>query len=502
MTAFDFEQLEPVALWRRFGELMVVPRPSKDEGAAIEYVRQWAAKHGFPSQGDAAGNLSVHVPGSPGFEDAAPVIIQGHVDIVVADSEDAPADADSAKGKIPVFRGNTTELGQFEPAEGGPWLGAPYTTLGADNGVGCAAGMAVAEMDDLVHPPLQLLFTIDEEQGMTGALNFDPAALGLTAQRLINLDTEDDTDLTIGCAGGLDTVVRWSSEVAPLSADERVLEITLRDLRGGHSGIEINAGRINANRTMARALSRAAGKFPLRIVSIDGGEKRNAIPRICRCVLAMAAADEGQLTETLNSEAAQFTEQFTGRDGPVQFQVQASDAGGAFSVEASQQLLNLILALPDGVFAMTAEIPDLPETSNNVAVITTREDQINIACCSRSSQAPGMQDVLDSIAAAAQLSGATTEHGNGYPGWKPNVNSALLAKTAEVYRRLFNEEPHILAVHAGLECGVLGSKLPDLDSISFGPNIRGNHAPGEHIEIASVQKSFALLVELLRELAE
>ncbi len=497
----DWSQFEPAAVWRLFGELVAVPRPSKQETQAMQWVRAWAAKHGYPVVSDAAGNVVVRVPGKGKLRNGPPVILQGHVDIVVADAEDAPPEVDSAAGRILVELGAPDAQGHFRPSPDGGWIGAPYSTLGADNGIGCAMGMAIAEDPDAVHGPLELLFTVDEEQGMTGALELDPQALGLTAKRLINLDTEDDDELTIGCAGGMDTEVRFPgswSEVAP--GETVTLRVLLKDLRGGHSGVEIHSGRANAIRCLARAL-RASGVESLRIAAICGGEKRNAIPRRAEAVVTVAAADRSSLESSLQEAASAMMPLFEGRDFPLRFQVeQVESASRTLTQPSTGQLLDLLIALHHGVFNVTAEIPDLVETSNNVATVEVQGDDIVIGCNSRSSMEAGMDDVADAIDAAARLAGASSKSFGRYPGWKPNLDSPLLNVTKSAYEKLFGESPHVSAIHAGLECGVLGDKLPGLDSISFGPNIRGNHAPGEHVEIASVQKTYRLLREVLANL--
>ena len=496
----DWSQLEPAAVWRLFGELVAVPRPSKQEEHAMAWVRQWAERHGFAITSDAAGNTAVKVPGKGGLENASPVIIQGHVDIVVAESEDAPPDVDSAAGKILVERGEPDAQGHFRPAPDGGWIGAPYSTLGADNGIGCAMGMALAEDPQAVHAPLELLFTVDEEQGMTGALELDPEALQLTGHRLINLDTEDDDELTIGCAGGMDTEVRFPAAWETTPDGNLALQVVLKDLRGGHSGVEIHSGRANAIRCLTRALF-DAGIESLQIANIHGGEKRNAIPRRAEAVVVIDSADRSKLEAALNRAADAMMPLFEGRDFPLRFHVTETAAPAkVLTSESTRRLLELLVALHHGVYAVTAEIPDLVETSNNVATVEVAGEEIVIGCNSRSSIDAGIDDVADSLRAAAHLAGATTASSGRYPGWKPNLDSPLLQVTKAAYEELFGESPHVSAIHAGLECGVLGDKLPDLDSISFGPNIRGNHAPGEHVEIASVQKSYRLLRAVLARL--
>jgi dipeptidase D len=374
------------------------------------------------------------------------------------------------------------------------------TTLGADNGIGCAAAMAVCEMEGLTHPPLELLFTVDEEEGMSGALQLNAEALELRGRILLNLDTEADDELTIGSAGGCNVHLRWEATRSP-AAGWTCHDLSLADLRGGHSGVEINSGRANAIRLLATALSHAASRFPLRVVSLRGGDRRNAIPRSCRAMILVPTANVDDLRDSLANSCSLFNNQFAGRDNIVAIDAKEGQATDAFSAEDTQRLLDLLLTIPDGVFAMTAEIPDLPETSNNLALVATEDRVVTIDCSARSSYEPGMRDILATFYAASRLADAEVREGNSYPGWKPNLNSEILAAARKVYERLFHKEPEVLAVHAGLECGVLASGIPGLDCISFGPNIRGNHAPGEHVQITSVQKSFQWLRELLAEVA-
>ena len=498
---FDWSALEPSVVFKYFGELVAISRPSKAEEKAMVWLKEWAAEKGYDTAEDATGNLVVRVPGKGSAANSTPVIIQGHVDIVTAESEDAPPEADSAAGKIPVELGEPGDDGFFVAAADGGWVGAPYTTLGADNGIGCAMGMAIADDPNATHPPLELLFTMDEEQGMTGALELDPDALGLTGRHLINLDTEDDDELTIGCAGGMDTSVTLPGVWDSVDGSDLVcLQVLLKDLRGGHSGVEIHSCRANAIRCLARALCDVSGG-PVRVADLQGGEKRNAIPRRAAAVIVIPSSLQAELEQVLQAAGDEMTQLYQGRDFPVRFQVSAVDSvARALDADSSSRLLNLIVALPDGVFTMTSEIPDLVETSNNVAVVGVTGDNVIVHCNSRSSVDAGMEDVADAIAACARLAGASTSSSGRYPGWKPNLDSELLKVTQPAYQQLFNEEPKVTAIHAGLECGVLGDKMSGLDSISFGPNIRGNHAPGEHVEVASVAKSYRLLQEVLANL--
>ena len=498
-----WDDLKPQPLWRLFGELVAIGRPSKHEAAAGAWVEDWAKERGYATTRDAAGNLAVFVPARGGAAGAPPVIIQTHLDIVVADDTSAPEPVDSARGVIPVRRGRSTETGRFEEDPAGDWIGAPWSTLGADNGIGCAMAMSVAEDPDAVHPPLELLFTTDEEQGMTGALQLDPDALKLQGRTLINLDTEDDDELTIGCAGGTDATVRLPVERTEAPPTWCAMRVSISGLRGGHSGVEIHAGRANAIRLLAQALRNFASGHAVHLAALSGGEKRNAIPRSAQADLLIAPDDRAALEQSLHETAEAFAPLYAGRDEPLRFAAEEiASPRHVLAREATRIVLDLLVALPHGVHAVTAEIPDLVETSDNLAVVQLEGSDVVVHCNVRSSLDAGMNDLIDQIEAAAKLAGGTVTTGGRYPGWKPNLDSPLLASTQAAYEELFGAPPKVSAIHAGLECGVLSGKFPGLDAISFGPNIRGNHAPGEHVQISSVAKSYRLLKATLARLAQ
>ena len=509
MTGFHeaFETLADRPVFAHFQKLVQTARPSMHEEQVQEQIAQWGESKGYRVTRDKTGNICLHVPARGEVANQHPVIIQNHTDIVVSNADDAPAGVDSATGNIPVERGNVGPDGKFTPDAQGGWLRAPFTTLGADNGIGCAMAMAICDDEEAVHPPLELIFTVDEEQGLTGALQLDAKALEIQGSTLINLDTEDDDELTIGCAGGMDTEITWQRQRAAIPSDLVAFEISLGPTLGGHSGIEIDAGRINANRALARILRHAAMQTPLHLASISGGDKRNAIPRTASAVVVIDPAQETTLRTAVDEVRKHLADQFGSRDVNLLETIAdpkpVASPETAFVPESSLSLINLILSLPAGVLGMTPEIPGLVETSNNLAVISTKDDTVRIACNSRSSSAESLRDVSATLCALASLSEATAKKTNQYPGWQPNVSSKLVQITAAAYKSLFNDEPKIHAIHAGLECGVLAERIGgDVDSISFGPNIRGNHAPGERVEIDSVAKSYRLLKSVLKSLAE
>ena len=505
MSIDPLQGLQPQRLWERFQQLLCIPRPSKHEDAVMLFLESWATEHGYTVQRDDVGNRCIHVRAAAGGRGKGlPVILQSHVDIVAATESNAPVPADAAKAVIPLDRVNVTPSG-LVVAEDGGWLRAPYTTLGADNGIGCAMGLAVCEDASLTRPPLELLFTVDEEEGLTGALKMDPGQLGITGKTLLNLDTEDDDELTIGCAGGRDTEIVWTRPQSSVESGWTALRVEIGGLKGGHSGMEINAGRANAIRVLAQFLETAAQQgVDSRLATIDGGDRRNAIPRSSAATVFVPAAKVDAFRHAIDQARAQLSEQFAGRDNAAGVSLQPSPgpSAQAFSPVDSQSLIRFLLSLPAGVVSMTPEIPALPESSNNLAVVTTNGSSVKIACNSRSSTSPAMEDVGWTIHSICGLAGADATTTNGYPGWKPNLHSPILQLTARLYRELFQSEPKIHAVHAGLECGVLSARVAGgLDAVSFGPNIKGNHAPGERVEIQSVQKSYRLLTATLAHLA-
>jgi dipeptidase D len=508
MSIDPLQGLQPQRLWELFQQLLRIPRPSKHEDAVMLFLERWAAQHGYTVKRDDVGNRCIHVPATPGGETGLPVVLQSHVDIVAATDASAPVPADAAKAVIPLDRVHVTESGFVVAADGG-WLRAPYTTLGADNGIGCAMMLAVCEDASLKRPPLELLFTVDEEEGLTGALQMDAGQLGITGKTLLNLDTEDDDELTIGCAGGRDTEIIWTRPQTSVEPGWAAFRLEIGGLRGGHSGMEINAGRANAIRVLAQFLETAAQQgVDYRVATIDGGDRRNAIPRSSAATVFVPGAKADAFRQAIDQARAQLSDQFAGRDNEADVSLRpsadtsAGTAAQAFSLADSQTLIRSLLSLPAGVVSMTPEIPALPESSNNLAVVTTTGSSVKIACNSRSSTSPAMEDVSWTIRSICGLAGAEAKTTNGYPGWKPNLHSPILQLTAALYRELFASEPKIHAVHAGLECGVLSARVAGgLDAVSFGPNIKGNHAPGERVEIRSVQKSYRLLTATLARLA-
>ena len=483
MSADPFAGLEPARVWKHFAAMTRLARPSGQEEKVAAHVEAWAAEQGFEVKHDATGNLCVHVPASPGRESAPAVAIQGHLDMVCERDSDSPNDA---------------EVGRLEVVRDGDWIRAVGTTLGADNGIGVAAGMAAAEDPEVLHGPLDLLMTIDEETGMTGAIGLDPSIL--RARIMLNLDSEEDGVLFAGCAGGCDTKMALGGpREDPGGAS--AWRITVAGLKGGHSGLDINCNRLNSIRALARVLGRIAGETSLRVVALSGGSKRNAIPRESEAVIVVDPAAESLVRQAVEGVGADLREQYRGLDDGLSVELTAASAAPAFSVDLSRRLVDLLQAIPSGVVAMSQDTPGLVETSTNLGVVTTDGDCVNTVSCSRSSNAPALAEVLAGLRAVGRLAGAEVHEHGGYPGWKPNLDSPVLKVTREASARLFGVEPEVTAIHAGLECGLIGERVPGMDMVSFGPEIRGAHAPGERVQISSVQKFWNLLTAVLDDLS-
>lgn len=476
--------LSPELLWAHFARLMEIPRGSGSESEAREHVLAVAGQAGHVAAADAAGNVVVRKPASAGREAAPVVALQAHLDMV--QEKNAGVDHDFHRDPI-------------RPVVEGDWLKADGTTLGADNGIGVAAMLAILEDDDLVHGPLELLFTVNEETGLTGAKALDPALL--TASMLINLDSEEEGVITIGCAGGGDSRLRLPIERQGVDGGHRC-RLRVGGLRGGHSGVDIRLERANSIVILTRAIAAGLDGCDVRLVALDGGNARNAIPREATATVWLASG-EGAGWETA---ARRCLERMRG-------EYTASDPGLVWSLEpeesvippctpeASRRCLDLLLALPHGVQAMSTSLPDLVETSTNLAVVELADSELRVHCSSRSSIESRLQGLRRKIRAVARLAGADVKEADGYPAWQPDVGSELLAVMQAVYEREIGQAPQVGAMHAGLECGIIGRKVPGMDMISFGPQIENPHSPDERVKISSVGPFYAVLCATIAELA-
>lgn len=480
--------LEPKLVWRHFDAIRQIPRPSKHEERIVEHVRGWARSRGFEVHADATGNLVVRVPAKPGCEGAPTVILQGHLDMVCEKNVGVKHDFMSDPIAVQVD---------------GDWVRSVGTTLGSDNGLGVAGAMAVVEDPETVHGPLELLLTLDEETGLTGAATLDGSLL--TGRILLNLDSEEDGTLYIGCAGGGDMTITFRcARVAP-SEESVPYRLAVTGLVGGHSGAEIHENRANAIKLAFRFLHRARRQgLVYELIAADGGSKHNAIPREAFVLLRLREEDLAAYRSLLTGLRQDLEGEFGSVDPAMELTLgpaQEEAVRAPLAADVTQRLVNAVNALPHGVLAMSREMSGLVETSNNVAVVTTDEEVVTLTTSHRSSVMPALYAVEDTIRSLCELAGATVEVHNVYPGWKPNPESSIVRKTIAVYEALFGAAPQVRGIHAGLECGLLIEKVPGLDAVSFGPAIHGAHSPDEKASISSTGKFYRLLKRLLEELA-
>ena len=476
--------LAPEPLWQHFSDLNAVPRPSKKEGRAIRFIEQFAQKHGLEYTTDATGNVLVKKPASAGREKQPPVALQSHLDMVCQKNLDTDFDFES--------QGIRRRLE-------GDWVLAEGTTLGADNGIGVAAMMAVLAATDLVHPPLEALFTIDEETGMTGARGL---AGGLMQARvMLNLDTEVDCELTIGCAGGLDVQATCSYSEAEISDEHEFLEVRLKGLSGGHSGLEIHKGLANANKLMNRFLYAATLKFGLRLASIDGGGLRNAIPRESTAVVAIPRKRLQEFQAYVAEESEHYAREYQVTDPDCQLVcAPQTSRPKVMDRDFQTRLLCTVYTVNNGIYRMSPDVPGLVQTSNNLARLSVRDGHFSLACLTRGSVDSEKMDLATALRCPLELMGAEVTFSGDYPGWTPRPDAGIVKLMSGIYRELFGHEPKVTACHAGLECGILGANYPEMEMISFGPNIHGAHSPDEKVQVSSVQKFWKLLTTTLARL--
>lgn len=477
--------LEPKAVWQIFGELSKVPRDSGKEEAAMEMLRRWAESRGLATKRDKTGNMLVSIPASKGREKTPPLLLQGHVDMVCEKNSSSAHNFEKDPIKVIVD---------------GDWVRAEGTTLGADNGIGVSMALAVAEEKELVHGPVEVLLTVDEERGLTGAAGVKKGFF--TARRMINLDSEEDDGIFIGCAGGRDTFMTLRNRRTRFPKDVVARRVVVTGLRGGHSGQDINRNRGNAIKILTRLLIAAADEMEVRIETINGGSKRNAIPREAAATVLVPRAKAPDFTKLIGRVAKRIkADELAGIDDRMEVKVTPSKASQCFSLNGSSATLRLLAAIPSGVTAMSQVVDGLVESSSNLGVVTSEGEQVRIVCCSRSSVASSLEYLAVRHRALGRLAGAAVEQPEGYPGWKPNLESKMLAVARKQYVAAFGQEPELKAIHAGLECGLLTEKYPDLDIVSFGPNIINAHSPDERVSIPSVQKVWRFLTAVLAEIA-
>ncbi|PQJ18574.1 MULTISPECIES: aminoacyl-histidine dipeptidase [Nonlabens] len=472
---------EPKSLWNHFADLNAVPRPSKKEERVRAFMVKFGNELNLQVIEDAVGNVIIKKPATAGMENRKSVILQSHLDMVHQKNNDTQFDFDTQG---------------IEMIVDGDIIKANGTTLGADNGIGVAAIMAVLSSTDIEHPAIEALFTIDEETGMTGAKELDKNILKSTI--LLNLDTEEDDEIDIGCAGGVDITGKKQYDTSNPEDTYSTVTITVKGLNGGHSGMDIIKGLGNANKMATRLLDALQKKSDIHIVSIQGGSLRNAIPREAVVELRFRESELQNMQFTFEKCKQAIINEYKSLEENLNISWELTNSSlGHLNASDSREVIHVLLGIHNGVYRMSPDIEGLVETSNNLARVKLHDGQLEIACLTRSSVESSKTDLASSISAVMQLAGISVELSGDYPGWEPNRDSAILEIAENKYKELFNESPRVVACHAGLECGILGERYPGLDMISFGPNIRGAHSPDEHVEISSVQKFWDFYLEIL-----
>jgi len=479
-----FDALKPERLWYYFGEICKIPRPSRKEDQIAAWVMSKGKEFGLKVLNDQVGNVLIRKEATKGMENRPVVILQSHLDMVCE------------KNSTTV---HNFDIDPIKPRIEGDWVKATDTTLGADDGIGVAAMLAIMEPGNLVHGPLEFLFTIDEETGLSGAEGLQPGFLN--GRILLNLDSEDDGELFIGCAGGKDTSIVLPYSKEPLPAGFKSYRIDVSGLKGGHSGDDINKGLGNAIKILNRLLWETTSVFGLRLSYFDGGNLRNAIAREAYALVAIPESISSEFEQYINAFEYRVKFELKTTEADLKVNYLAKEATGFCITSSSQEkLLNALYACPHGVITMSSDIPGFVETSTNLASVKTKEDHFLMGTSQRSSVESAKDNIVNMVASVFRLAGATVTHGQGYPGWAPNSDSPILQLTRETYNSLFDMEPKVLVIHAGLECGLIGKKFPGMDMISYGPTIKGAHSPDERLLIPTVSKFWDLTIELLRKI--
>ena len=483
-----FEHAETNDILKWFEEITKIPRCSKHEEKIAAWLMDWAEQHNFETKKDKVGNLAIKVPGSPGYENSPPVVLQGHMDMVCEKTPDS--DHDFTKDPIKLV---------FD----GDWLTADKTTLGADNGIAIAMGMTAALAKDIARPPLELLFTVDEETGLTGA---NALELGFVEGKiLINLDSEDEGVFTVGCAGGMNTYSTLSFNLENIPAGYEQHKIVAGGMKGGHSGIDIAMEKANAIKVLARMFHQIKKSVDLRVADIEGGRAHNAIPRDCEAMVFFPKDDWEKVKKIVGEAGKTFQIEFNNTDPDLKVTIEKNSDGDyqqVMTVEDTQRLIDFIFAIPHGVDVMSTDIEGLVETSNNLANIKIEDGTVKVLTSQRSSLISRLDALTSRIESVARLAGGEAKSGDGYPPWPPRMDSPLLDKSKKLYQKMYGKEPVVEVIHAGLECGIIGDKNPGMDMISIGPDLRNPHSPDEKISISAIGKVWDFFVELLKELKQ
>jgi dipeptidase D len=484
MNANDIRRLEPNAIWQNFYSLTQVPRPSHKKEEIGAFLENFGKSLGLETLRDEIGNVLVRKPATPGMENRKAVILQAHMDMVPQKNSNVPHDF------------------QKDPIDAyidGEWVTARDTTLGADNGIGLAAAMSVMQSKDIKHPPIEMFITVDEETGMFGAFGLQPNFL--KGDILINMDSEDEGELYVGCAGGVDGNITFRYQEVEVEEGDVALKVSLTGLKGGHSGVDINLQRANANKLMFRFLKDAVADYEARLATIEGGSLRNAIPREAFAVITVPAEDVDDLLDFVKEYEELFIEEYKGVDDNISFTVEQVDLpSGLIPEEVQDDLINGVTACPNGVSRFIPELPTVVETSNNLAIIKSDGTSIKLQTLVRSSAESRKEELASQMESAFLLAGAKVELVGGYPGWKPNLDSPILKQMTKVYEDKFGKTPKVMIIHAGLECGIISTHYSHLDMISFGPTIKFPHSPDEKVNIATVQKFWDYLLATLENI--
>lgn len=477
----DIRQLAPNLLWKHFYSLTQIPRPSGKIEPVGSFLADFGKSLGLETLRDEAGNVLVRKPATPGMENRKPVVLQAHMDMVPQKNSGVAHDF---------------ENDPIDAYIDGEWVTARDTTLGADNGIGVAAAMAVLESTDIAHPAIEMFITVDEETGMHGAFGLQPDFL--KGEILINMDSEDEGELYVGCAGGIDANVSFTYTEVPVPDGDVALKVTLMGLKGGHSGVDIHLQRANANKLLFRFLKEAVADYEARLAGIDGGSLRNAIPREAVAILTVPAEGVQDVLELVDEYAALFTREYAGVEDGISFTAEQTELpAGLLPEEIQDDLINGVTACPNGVYRVLPEMPSVVETSNNLAIVKSDGTTVECKCLIRSSVESRKDELASMVASTFSLAGAKVEFSGAYPGWKPNLQSPILKEMTRVYEVNYGKTPKVMIIHAGLECGILGMNYPHMDMISFGPTIRYPHSPDEKVNIATVEKFWDYLVKTL-----
>lgn len=482
----EIRALEPKVLWNKFADLNAVPRPSKKEERVIEFMKNFGNTLGLETSVDEVGNVIIRKPATKGMENRKPVVLQAHLDMVHQKNNDSDFDFDSQGIQMHVE---------------GDWVKANGTTLGADNGLGVATMMAILESDSIAHPELEALFTIDEETGMTGAMGLKPGLL--KGEILLNLDTEEDDEIGIGCAGGVDITASRTYKEEETPSGTAAYKVVVKGLQGGHSGMDIIKGLGNANKLMNRILFDAYENFGLRISRINGGGLRNAIPRESEAMVVVEESQKEDFLAKTREIIEDIKEEYKSLEPNLNVELdQAELPAKVMELGVQELLVKALYATHNGVYRMSPDIEGLVETSNNLARVEVENEKIEILCLTRSSVESSKIDLANGIRAGFEMAGFEVVLSGEYPGWAPNTDSAILKVLDELYQEMNGEKAEVAACHAGLECGILGHHYPDMDMISFGPTIRGAHSPDERASISSAQKFWTFVQEVLKNIPE